>query len=383
MPILWRYLLSQYMRVMLLSLVAFIGILLATRLDDIAKFAAFGGSGSLVWRFAALQVPYIFPIALPICCALAATLLFQRLSSSGELTSMRATGWSFAQVCMPILLAAAMLSVSNFYIVSEVATRSHLKVRQLQNEAKTINPMALLQKRALLQRKGAYVDVLGSFRAGEHAEDVVFAVKNRNSGRVHILLADQLHRQSEEVLGTNVTILSSVATPEPESFDHMIIENMNEVGTPISEFGHLIRKEGWSLSDDHLQMGMLLVRLRELFGALAVAKKAVVIDDKELRDLRKERNEAVSELFRRISVAVAVLTFTLMGCAYGTSISRLVSAGRIPVIVGLACLYLIGFFLAKEFESQILMSIPLYFVPHVIIVMLSFRQFKRVGMGVE
>ncbi len=383
MPILWRYLVGQYVRVLLLSLGAFIGILLATRLDDIARFATIGGNGMLVIRFALLQVPYIFPLALPICCAIGATLLFQRLSGAGELTAMRASGLSFLHICTPVILVAGMLTVANFYIVSEVATRSHLKVKQLQMEAKSINPMTLLQKRGLLKQKGAYVDVLGTFRSGEYAEDVVLAIKNKNGNRLHVLLAESMQRDRDEVVGRRATVLSSIGSANPESFDHLIIENMREIGTPILEFTTLIKNEGWNLSDDHLQMGLLLVRLRDLFHDVGVAKAAVPFDERKLTHVRKQRSEAFAELFRRLSLAFAVMTFTLMGCAYGTSISRNHSAGRIPVVIALGALYLVGFFLAKEFDSALPLSASLYLAPHALITCLSLRQFRRITAGIE
>ncbi|MCB1135375.1 MAG: LptF/LptG family permease, partial [Chlamydiia bacterium] len=126
MPILWRYLLSQYLRVLILTVVAIISVLMVTRLDEIAEFAILGAQGGLVLRFALYQIPYILPIALPIASVVAAILLYQRLSTTHEITALRASGMSLGQIVGPVLLASIYLTIGNLYLISEVATASHL-----------------------------------------------------------------------------------------------------------------------------------------------------------------------------------------------------------------------------------------------------------------
>jgi len=52
-------------------------------------------------------------------------------------------------------------------------------------------------------------------------------------------------------------------------------------------------------------------------------------------------------------------------------------------VIGLACLYLIGYFVAKGIDHQFIASSLLYLVPHVIIVILSIWILKRVTKGIE
>ncbi|MCE5316519.1 MAG: LptF/LptG family permease, partial [Parachlamydia sp.] len=134
MPVLWRYLLGHYLKVLLLCVVTFIAILLTTRLDEIAHFATMGPEGLAIIAFALHQIPYILPIAIPISCLISAMLLMQRLSQTHELTALRAAGLSFYNILCPLLIAAAALSIANFYIVSELSTHSHLTTGKLKNE---------------------------------------------------------------------------------------------------------------------------------------------------------------------------------------------------------------------------------------------------------
>src|SRR5262249_35116763 len=103
MPILWRYLLGHYLKVLVLCVLAFVAILLATRLDEIAHFATLGPEGMVILSFPLHQIPYILPIAIPISCLISAMLLIQRLSHTHEMTAIRASGLSLRMILCPIL----------------------------------------------------------------------------------------------------------------------------------------------------------------------------------------------------------------------------------------------------------------------------------------
>ncbi len=64
--------------------------------------------------FFALYESPIFPIALPLSCLIASLLLIQRLSSSHELTALRASGFSLFDILTPILITAAFSSPRQF-----------------------------------------------------------------------------------------------------------------------------------------------------------------------------------------------------------------------------------------------------------------------------
>jgi len=104
MPVVWRLLLSQYLKVLLLSIVAIICVLMTTRLDELAQFAVLGASAPHIWLFALYQIPYILPIALALSALLSSVLLMQRLSGHYELTALRACGYGLSNVITPILL---------------------------------------------------------------------------------------------------------------------------------------------------------------------------------------------------------------------------------------------------------------------------------------
>jgi len=380
-PIIWRHLLGQYLKVFAICVIAFVGVLLSTRLDEIAKFATMGAESRIVLLFALYQIPYILPIAIPISCVISSIILFQQLSHTQQLTAMRASGLALRQITFPILFAGAFLSLANFYIVSELATSSHLATRQLENRLKSLNPIVLLNNTHLLAMKGFYVNVMGSSRSGEMASDVIMAMNNRHQGRLNLMAARNIAASTEEITGNDVSLITSSAPKEKNSFDHLVIENIGSFTTPIEDYTKVLKNEGWRLSVDHLKMSLLIVRTREVMKKLAHAKKR---DDlQKIRTLQRRANGCFAEISRRLSVACAVFTFTLMGCSFGMGISRHPSKRGVSFVVGLAAMYLASFFMGKSVDHLFIPSTCLYTVPLAITIILSIWNLKRVTKGVE
>jgi lipopolysaccharide export system permease protein len=174
-PVVWRYLLSNYFKVLILCVFAFIAMLLTTRLDEIAHFAALGPEGLLILTFALNQIPYVLPIALPIACLISTILLIQRLSRTHELTALRAAGLGINEILAPILIAATFLAATNFFIVSELATHSHLTTSLLKNELRAVNPLLLLHNKHLMKLKGIFFNTLGPSKLGESSNELIIA----------------------------------------------------------------------------------------------------------------------------------------------------------------------------------------------------------------
>jgi lipopolysaccharide export system permease protein len=86
-PIIWRYLLAHYLKVLLFCTVAFIALLLTLRLEEIAHFATLGPQGIYILYFTFYQIPYILPIALPISALISSMILVGYLCKNNEMTA--------------------------------------------------------------------------------------------------------------------------------------------------------------------------------------------------------------------------------------------------------------------------------------------------------
>lgn len=381
-PIIWRFLLVQYLKVVVLCVAAFVSVLLTMRLEDIARFVALDPSLPIVFLFILYQIPYILPIAVPIACLISSLILVQRLSKTHELTALRACGFSLKDCIFPLLLAGTLLSVANFYIVSELSTMSHFATGLWKSELRSLNPLLLLHNKHLMRTKGAYFDTLGHSRLGETAEDAVMAVPNKRNRRISLLLARELSPFEDAFLGRGMALVTTQESDDTEGFDELAIENIAESTTSAQEFGRLIQQKVWKINNDHLQLPQLLSRLDEEKSRLVDAE-AAEMPSSALKSIKKQVNACYAEILRRISVAAAPLTFTLMGTAFGLSISRGRSNKGTIFVIALASLYLIAYFAANSVEEYLAISAAFYLVPHVVIAASSLAVLRRISRGIE
>ena len=383
MPIIWRYLLGRYLKVLLLCLSGFIGILLISRLHEIAQFAALGGAWRFILLFTLHQIPYILPIALPISCLISALILYQHMSHTQELTALRASGLSLRHVVTPTLIAGAALSLLNLYVISEVSSASRRATSRLQAEVRSISPLVLLQNRNFLRHESAYVDVKGPIQSGESAEDVILAINQGHSERISLILAKRFQSDEQIIAADRVSIVSGTSGDHPYTFDHLFVENLDEIETPLSDFSYFMRKGGWRVKNDYFELSLLIIRLRRAVQELREAKLNPETTVAHLSYLKDQRNACFAELSRRFSVGLAVFSFSLMGCCFGTSISRTRSRYGVLMVSSLALLYLVCFFVAKGLPERFLFATFLYITPHVVIGALSIRQLRRAIRGIE
>lgn len=387
MPLLWRYLLSHYLKVFVLCVVSFVAILLTLRLDEIAYFATLGPETVKVLWFALQQIPYVLPIAIPVSALISALLLMQNLSQSKELTAMRSCGFKLKEILTPVLAAAFLLSSFNFFVISELSTTSHHTAAQLKNQLRSLNPLLILNNKLLMRMKGFYFDTFGASRVGEFAQDIIFLSPNKHSDRLTLMIAKHLDVSPELISGNLVTFITSHRPKEhrqkvTDRNEHLIIENMLSSKTTIQDFTQLLEKKIWSVNNDHLQFRHLLVRKSEAHQHWkTLIQQAAKPED--IRQARYDYYRTVTEIIRRISASIAVFSFTLLGLAFGINISRNKSNFAILYVVFFASLFLISFFTAKSFDQAIISASLLYLVPHVLICAASFWNLRKIARGIE
>lgn len=385
MPFLWRYLLSQYLKVFFLCVVSFVAILLTMRLDEVAYFISLGPQPLHVLWYVIQQIPYILPIAIPIGALISSILLVQTLSRSHELTSLRACGFAIRDILAPILAVSLLLSALNFYIVSELASAAHLTTGSLKNQLRSVNPLLLMHNKQVMRIKGFYLDTLGSSHVGEYAEDVIFISPGKHDSRLNMLAAKRFEAHANNFIGRDVTLLTSQIEKQkendPSPSEILIIENIQESNTPIQDFSQMLEKKIWSVNNDHLRLPLLLVRLDQLQSQYETVKQKG--EASEIKRARHAVHEVHSEIIRRLSVAIAVFSFTLMGLSFGISISRNRSRRGIFIVVVLGAMYLIAFFSAKSFSYAYITASLLYLLPHVVICGASLMMLRKITKGIE
>jgi lipopolysaccharide export system permease protein len=377
-PIIWRYLLSHYFKVMGLCIAAFIAVILTTRLDEIARFAVISPSFKATSLFVLFQIPYILPIVIPISCLISAIILVQRLSKTHELTAFRACGVSLKDFLTPILFSATLMASLNLFIVSELATSSHFRTGMWKEELRALNPLLLLRNKHLMKVKGGVFNTLGDSKTGENAQQVVMGLPNKNHSRITLFLAQELIANADHLQGRGVSLITAIPGSGEDSFDQIVIDNMAETETLTADFSQIMQQNAWKINNDYLTMDLLLARLREEKKRYAIEKESQAV-----QTTKENINRCYSEITRRVSVAIAALTFTLLGLSFGISINRTPSIKKVFYVIFLAGLYLTAFFAAKGADHLLLRSILLYTVPHLLIITSSVIVLIRISRGIE
>lgn len=333
MPIIWRALLKQYTKVFALAVTTFVAILFVSRLKQLAQFAAVGAGGSHLLTFALFLIPYILPIAIPISCLIAAILLYQRLSTSHELTAMRACGMGFRQITAPVLMVGAALAIFNFYAASELATHCHLLSRKMEAHTKAINPITLLRNQRFLQTGDLFVD-MRTAKSGDAADDVMIVAKDK------IVTADHIALVGDELQVDNLAMITRLG-------DHLFVDSSERATVPVSSFAQALPSGTLRPKNSHLKLRHLLARMKL-----------------SPRDAAK----GTSEIIRRASLALAALTFTLMGATFGIQISRRPKKRGVLLVILLTAFYIACFSLANGLTEHIWLSAALSLGPQLLII---------------
>jgi lipopolysaccharide export system permease protein len=344
-PILWRYLLQGYLKVFLLSVCTFVSVLIVSRFKEIARFAALSGDLPKTGLFMLYQIPFILPLAIPISALVSAFLLFQRLSRSCELVAFRASGLSFRLLLWPILLAAFFLGCFNFSFCADISPFCWRESKALLYRETSANPLLLMQRQNLVKIKHAYLkmDVKAN---GKEAGDFILIAHNASSSRLNFISARNLVIANSKLLGYDFSILSHLQTDDADAFDPLIIENQAEMSTAAPVLSAALKKNRPRLEANALSLRMLRFRAQES---------------------GKHARGASSEIMRRISLAAAVFTFTLLGCAFGMQASRGPSKKWLFIALLLALFVLLSYLGLKEIRTSRSIAFALTFLPHLLI----------------
>lgn len=132
MRLLSRYVLGRLVAPFLFALAALTGFMLLSQVAR--RFEQLTGKG-LGWQVIAevfgLSLPFILALTIPMAVLVAVLFAFSQLAADNEVTAMRASGVSVAQLVGPVLVAALAMSACTFLFVDQVLPRSNARLRNL------------------------------------------------------------------------------------------------------------------------------------------------------------------------------------------------------------------------------------------------------------
>ncbi|MBN2478814.1 MAG: LptF/LptG family permease [Parachlamydiales bacterium] len=367
MPIFWKYLSKEYLKVFFLSILAFISILLVTRLKEIANFATISSSIFSIIQFVLYQIPHVLPIAISISCLISSILLFQRLSKMSELTAFRTCGISLKQIITPLIFLAIILSLFNFFIVSELTPRSKYKSKELFYQSTSMNPLVLLQRRKKMSTiKNSYIEI-STQNNDLSAKDILIIMPNKSNQRLCLMSAKNLELIDDNLDGKNISFISYLDSSQTKNFDNLIIENQSYMTTKASAITGFIKVKEWNMNKSSMPIKMLLIKAKE--------EKSVKQDKKYV--------SALSEIAKRIAFALSSFSFTFIGASYGITLHRSTSKKNLIVGIFLTFLILISFTVGKALKYHSTFSMMAYIIPQLIALLLTGYKLKKLSRGYE
>ena len=360
MPILWRYVLAGYLRVFFLSVCTFIAILLVSRFKEIARFTALSGDWLKTALFTLYQIPLILPMAIPISALIGSLLLFQRMSRTFELTALRSAGVSLSSILTPLLFASSLLTLFNCSANAEIAPYCRRESKTLLYRETSANPLLLLQRQNLVRVKHAYLNMKIQDE-GKAAKDLILIAHNESNQRLTLLSARKLRIKGTKLLGQDVAILSHLHSEKEDSFDPLIIENQTSMSTAAPVLSAALKKNRPRLEANAL--GLRMLRLRNQEGGKLACRAFV-------------------EILRRVTLSLAVFSFTLLGCAFGIEQGRSPSKKNLLIALGFTLTVLVSYLLGKELKNFPPIAAALAFLlPHPLIWTASAIKLRRVARG--
>lgn len=163
MKTLHRYLLSQVLATLVLTVGIFTAVLMMGNAMKEVLALVVKGQASLwgVTKAFALLVPFVISFSLPMGLLTAMLLVFGRFSADQELTAARAGGVSLLSLVTPVIVFSLLMSGLCALINLEIAPRCRTAYKQLVYDLAKTNPSALLSENTFVTEVPDHVIYIG------------------------------------------------------------------------------------------------------------------------------------------------------------------------------------------------------------------------------
>lgn len=349
MPVLWRLLLSWYLKLFGLAAASLLCLLMATRLHDIATLVSLGMSGKALSFYSLYQIPYILPIVTSFAAFIASLLMGRFLLKGEELIGLSACRIRLRELIFPLLVASFFLSLANFYCTSEIATKAHLASRQIILDLQRTSPLSLLKQPKLIDR-GHFAAFAGKTN-GQRSENFVFVFFEPKSAKLGLIKADSIELDGGSILSYNTLLLAGRGSD-------MWMENIGKTRAAGDLFAWL-GSSNKRLSADHLSW-------QQLTSATFDASPS-------------QLNSLHSEMGRRIAFGMLPMSLTVLGLGYSLhAVPRRKKVPFWPAILAILAIALV--FASKSLPGYAAWSFQL--VPSLGLLLLGFFKMRAAEKGV-
>lgn len=155
-----RYVLKQFLRILLLVLISVVALFVIVDYTDTAKDAReSGAAASTLLTYYRFQIFGILNWTLPISVLVATLVTFALMAKNNEVTAIKSSGVSLYRIALPVIVVAAMMSVLAYFLLDFILPYSSRRVDEIKRriEGKTVVTTAAEQKLWYLGKEGRYI----------------------------------------------------------------------------------------------------------------------------------------------------------------------------------------------------------------------------------
>ena len=275
---------------------------------------------SYVLSFVGYLLPFSLIYSIPWAVLVAVLLVFGKLSSDNELVALRANGIGMPRICLPVFIVALVFFGLCLWINLYVAPVSQMQLRSALFNLASEDPLALFGSDEVIDQFPSRKIYVGR-KNGSTLEDLHIYEMNTEKVPVRVIYA---RKGTLEVDKENERILLRIYDARYEERDKSDVNNLRKMRYGIT------------------MLGVLPISLEELIQKATNNQRPNELTLDQLRDALDQQNNkmtvaARTEVSKRFSNAMAVLTFVLVG------IPLAITAQRRETSVGIALSLLVAF----------------------------------------
>jgi LPS export ABC transporter permease LptF len=276
---------------------------------------------SYVLSFVGFLLPFSLIYSIPWGVLVAVLLVFGKLSSDNELVALRANGVGIPRICLPVFVVALILFGLCLWINLYVAPIAQLKLKSALFNLASQDPLALFGSDEVIDQFPNRKIYVGK-KNGSTLEDLHIFEMNPQQVPIRVIYA---RKGTLEVDKENERILLRIFDARYEERDTSDVNNLKKM-----RYGITMRE------------GVLPISLEELIQKATSNQRPNQLTLDQLRDALDQENNKASvalrtEVSKRFSNAMAVLTFVLVG------IPLAISAQRRETSIGIALSLVVAF----------------------------------------
>jgi lipopolysaccharide export system permease protein len=181
-----RYILHEHLGPFLFALVVITLVLIVDFIPDVVNMVVAKGlpAGVIVQVFV-LNLAWMFALAVPMAVLSGTLMAFGRLATDSETIAMKAAGLSLYRLIFPVLIIASLMSVGLVYFNNDVLPDANHEARRLMSDIRRKRPTLDLKSNVLEDRIPGYHLLIKHVdeKSSDIADITIFDHKNRAEPR--------------------------------------------------------------------------------------------------------------------------------------------------------------------------------------------------------